>query len=99
MAEDEDAVKSDASPDCTICKGDGWHWGWNEHQEPVMLRCPCVDRNRETQPRMLSARMLIAKGDSRVLNLVPVLQHRDDALAALRLSHLALVATLGRRGC
>ena len=51
MAEDEDAVKSDASPDCTICKGDGWHWGWNEHQEPVMLRCPCVDRNRENAAR------------------------------------------------
>lgn len=50
MSETEDEVKADASPDCTICKGKGWHWGWNEEQ-PAMLRCPCVDRNREEAAR------------------------------------------------
>ena len=44
--EDQDSVKRDASAHCSVCKGEGWHWGWNEYQEPVMLRCPCVDRNR-----------------------------------------------------
>ena len=53
MAETEDEVKEYASLDCTICKGEGWHWGWNEYQQPVMLRCPCVDRNREDNARDL----------------------------------------------
>jgi hypothetical protein len=39
-------VKRDAALDCQICKGEGWHWGWNEYREPVRLRCPCVDLHR-----------------------------------------------------
>lgn len=40
-----ETVKADADARCFICRAEGWHWGWNE-REAVMLRCPCVDRNR-----------------------------------------------------
>ena len=46
MSETELQVRADADPDCNICKGRGWHWGWDSQNEPVMLRCPCVDQNR-----------------------------------------------------
>jgi hypothetical protein len=45
--EDEASVKADADPDCPVCSGRGWHHGWHsETHDPVMLRCPCVDRVR-----------------------------------------------------
>ena len=53
MAEDQDDVERDADKYCEICHGHGWHWGWNEHQEPVMWRCPCVDRMRLTRNNRL----------------------------------------------
>jgi len=40
-----ESVKADANARCFTCRGEGWHWGWRANQ-PVMLRCPCVDRNR-----------------------------------------------------
>jgi hypothetical protein len=46
MADTEAAVRRDADSACTICAGKGWHHGWNEAREPVMVRCPCVDRRR-----------------------------------------------------
>ncbi|MBV8894407.1 MAG: hypothetical protein JO266_20935 [Acidobacteria bacterium] len=46
-AESEASVKADADPACTICGGNGWHWGWRgKRRKPVMLRCPCVDQKR-----------------------------------------------------
>jgi hypothetical protein len=44
--EPEDTVRRDARDGCQICDGLGWHWGWDQCRQPVMLRCPCVDRNR-----------------------------------------------------
>jgi hypothetical protein len=41
-----ETVKADADARCFICRSSGWHWGWNEAHEAVMLRCPCVERNR-----------------------------------------------------
>lgn len=55
MAEDEADVRRDANPDCSVCKGAGWHWGWEGEVvrgrfrgtgNPIRLRCPCVDQNR-----------------------------------------------------
>jgi len=46
-AETEATVKADADPACTVCGGKGWHHGWDAiTRDPVMLRCPCVDRRR-----------------------------------------------------
>jgi hypothetical protein len=52
-------VRADADPECRICDGIGWHWGWDLHSigrgrgrrlhgsgDPLHLRCPCVDRRR-----------------------------------------------------
>jgi hypothetical protein len=48
-AESEALVKADADPVCTICGGNGWHWGWlGIERDPVMLRCPCVDQKRHS---------------------------------------------------
>jgi Protein of unknown function (DUF1778) len=44
--ETEDDVRADARTDCSICKGAGWHWGWDAAWCPVRLRCPCVDIER-----------------------------------------------------
>lgn len=62
MAEETEAsVARDADPECRVCGGNGWHWGWDATDvitgkrklinrigalPPVMLRCPCVDRRR-----------------------------------------------------
>ncbi len=43
-------VKADANPKCSICEGEGWHWGWNNIRNPVRLRCPCVDQKRNCFP-------------------------------------------------
>jgi hypothetical protein len=40
-----ESVKADADARCFICRAKGWYWGWIAN-EAVMLRCPCVDRNR-----------------------------------------------------
>jgi hypothetical protein len=48
MDDTEDTVRVDADRDCRICRGKGWHWGWDEGRQPVMLRCPCVEWNRAT---------------------------------------------------
>lgn len=49
--ETEDTVRADADPDCAICKGAGWHWGWDRlTHEPLKLRCPCVSRRRANHP-------------------------------------------------
>lgn len=45
--EAETEVKKDADESCPVCKGNGWHWGWDEYNDPRMLRCPCVDRIRK----------------------------------------------------
>jgi hypothetical protein len=46
-AETEAPVKADADPACTVCGGKAWHRGWDAiTREPVMLRCPRVDRWR-----------------------------------------------------
>ena len=65
MAEEtEAAVARDADPNCRVCRGRGWHWGWDttnattgtqkltRHSDalpPVRLRCPCVDQRREAE--------------------------------------------------
>lgn len=46
-ADDEASVARDAKLSCRVCGGKGWHDGWNQFHEPVMLRCPCVDQNRK----------------------------------------------------
>lgn len=48
--DDESTVKRDANPRHRVCGGLGWHWGWNAHNEPVRLRCPCVDERRAHGP-------------------------------------------------
>ena len=46
----EATVLSDADRACAICKGRGWHRGWDAiTRDPVMLRCPCVDRKRAAE--------------------------------------------------
>jgi hypothetical protein len=50
--ETEATVAADADPNCRICSGLGRHWGWavknfEGQRDPVMLRCPCVDRRRQ----------------------------------------------------
>jgi hypothetical protein len=45
-----ESVKADADARCFICRAKGWHWGWIAN-EAVMLRCPCVDRNRHMRDR------------------------------------------------
>jgi hypothetical protein len=46
-ADTTDTVRADAKASCTICRGDGWHHGWEYGTGyPVLLRCPCVDQNR-----------------------------------------------------
>jgi hypothetical protein len=42
----EATVRRDADPACTICRGVGWHYGWNLYGDPVRLRYPCVDQRR-----------------------------------------------------
>jgi hypothetical protein len=48
-AETEESCKRDADPDHRVCGGKGWHWGWDQHRDPVRLRCPCVDQRRAEQ--------------------------------------------------
>jgi hypothetical protein len=44
----ESSVKADADPDCTVCGGKGWHWGWlSLTRDPAMPRRACVDHRRE----------------------------------------------------
>lgn len=44
----EESVRADADHECSICGGRGWHHGWDAITlQPVMMRCPCVDRIRE----------------------------------------------------
>lgn len=49
--ESEEKVAADAKPDCRVCDGRGWHWGWDNAKCPVRLRCPCVDEVR-ARPKM-----------------------------------------------
>ncbi len=45
--DNEATVMADANQTCAICSGKGWHHGWDAITgHPVMMRCPCVDRNR-----------------------------------------------------
>lgn len=47
-----ESVKADADARCFICRAKGWHWGWDKFiYYPMMLRCPCVDRNRHMRDR------------------------------------------------
>lgn len=40
----------EGDPACPICRGTGWHGGWKEKTgEAVRLRCPCVNRIRDTK--------------------------------------------------
>ncbi len=61
MAESEAGVRRHADPNCRVCRGAGWHWGWESELfrrrfrgtgNPIRLRCPCVDRNRQAEAQV-----------------------------------------------